>query len=184
MAKALVCIDFIHEIIGETGKLARKGYFAFAQKHETLANLSRLQEEFRGAGNKVIHVHLGFAADYSDHPATSPLLGGARANGILRLGTPSVAIVGPVAPKAGDLVISKKRVSAFYGTSLDVALRSLGVTELVIAGVATDLAVQSAARDAHDRDYAVSVASAACAAASDEDHASALATLTKLAKVI
>jgi nicotinamidase-related amidase len=183
MKKALLCIDFIHEIIGEGGKLAGKGYFAFAEKHKTLENLSKLQEDFRAAGDKVIHVHLAFGPDYADHPASSPLLGGARANGILSDGTPSVAIVESVAPKSGDLVMTKKRVSAFYGTSLEIALRSLGVTELVIAGVATDLAVQSAARDAHDRDFSVTIASEACAAASDDDHMSALANLRKLAKV-
>lgn len=184
MTKALLCIDFIHEIIGETGKLAGKGYFAFAQRHKTLEHLSRLQTEFRADGNKVIHVHLGFAPDYADHPAKSPLLGGARTNEILRLRTPSISIVAAVAPIGDDLVLTKKRISAFHGTSLDITLRSLGANEVVIAGVATDLAVQAAAYDAHDLDYTVSIASTACAAASDDDHSSALVTLKKFTRII
>lgn len=183
MIKALICVDYIAEIVGESGKLAEKGYYYFVQKHNTLSNLARLQDEFRCDGAKVIHVHLGFAPDYSDHPAKSPLLGGARTGEILRLGTPSVAIVEPVSPKQGDVVIVKKRISAFFGTGLDETLKSLGVTDLFIAGVATDLAVQSAARDAHDRDYAVTIVASSCAAASDADHEAALATLAKFAKV-
>ncbi len=184
MTTALVCIDFINEIVDSTGKLASKGYYAFTQKHGTLENLARRQAEVRGAGGQVIHVHLGFAANYTDHPASSLLLGGARAGKILLLGTPSTAIHTSVAPQGGDIIMVKKRISAFYGTSLELTLRSLGTSELIIAGVSTDLAVQSAARDAHDRDFVVKIASDACAAATDQDHDVALQNLAKFTKVI
>jgi nicotinamidase-related amidase len=184
MTTTLICIDFINEIVDSAGKLASKGYYAFTQKHGTLVNLAKRQAEIRSSGGRVIHVHLGFATDYVDHPSGSPLLGGARAGGILKLGTPSTAIHHAVAPHDQDIVIVKKRISAFYGTSLEIALRSIGPTELIIAGVATDLAVQSAARDAHDRDFVVRIAADCCAAASDQDHATALLNLAKFAKVI
>lgn len=184
MTQALVCIDFIHEIVGRDGKLAAKGYYAFIQRHGTLDKLAALQAKVRKAGGKVVHVHLGFSAEYEDHPKGSPLLGGARAAGILRQSTPSTQIESKVVPKEGDLVLIKKRVSAFYGTGLELTLRSLGVTEIIIAGVATDIAVQSAARDAHDRDFVVQVAGDACAAATDQDHASALENLKKFVAVV
>lgn len=183
MTKALVCIDFINEIMGANGKLAAKGYNSFAHRHGTLKHLRELQTSMRKDGGRVIHVHLGFNPDYADHPASSPLLGGAKGGGILRLGTASTDIVSEAAPIEGDFVIVKKRVSAFYATSLELTLRTLGVTEVTLAGVATDLAVQSAARDAHDRDFAVVVAAKACAAASDEDHNGALTNLAKIARI-
>lgn len=68
MRNAIVCIDFINEIVGATGKLAGKGYFDFVTRHDTLTKLAKEQEEVRLAGGQVIHVHLGFASDYSDHP--------------------------------------------------------------------------------------------------------------------
>jgi nicotinamidase-related amidase len=184
MSKALICIDFIEEMVGASGKLAGKGYRAFCEKHSTIANLAKRQEEIRREGGRVVHVHLGFAPDYADHPARSKLLAGARAGGILKLGTQSTTIVDGVAPVGDDIVIVKKRISAFHGTSLELALRSLGVTDIIIAGVATDLAVQSAARDAHDRDFGVEIAADACAAASDDDHDSALKTMAKFAGII
>jgi nicotinamidase-related amidase len=184
MSSALVCIDFINEIISSTGKLATKGYFAFAQTNGTLSNLARRQSEMRAGGGRVIHVHLGFSFDYSDHPATSRLLGGARAAGILQLGTSSTEIVSQVGVMSGDVVIVKKRVSAFYATPLELTLRSMGVDTVVLAGVATDLAVQSAARDAHDRDFAVEIAADCCAAACEDDHRLAIQNLSKFSTIL
>ena len=183
MSKAIICIDFINEIVGASGKLAAKGYYDFTRRHNTLAHLASEQNIMRSAGGHVIHVHLGFAADYSDHPATSPLLGGARAAGILKRETPSTSIVPEVAPRDGDVVLVKKRISAFFGTDLERTLRQLSVSKVLIAGVATDLAVQSAARDAHDRDFEVEVVSDCCAAANDADHEAALNTMRKFAAV-
>lgn len=183
MTSAIICIDFINEIVGASGKLAGKGYREFATQHNTLANLAKEQAAVRAAGGRVFHVHLGFAPDYSDHPAKSPLLGGARGAGILKLGTPSTEIVREVAPQEGDLVIVKKRISAFFGTDLERRLRDLNVGRVLLAGVATDLAVQSAARDAHDRDFEVEVLAQCCAAANEADHGTALNTMRKFVSV-
>jgi nicotinamidase-related amidase len=183
MTKALICIDFINEIVGSDGKLAAKGYRSFIDRHDTLTRLAQLQNEMRSQGHAVIHVHLGFEANYSDHPADSPLLGGARAGGILQLGTRSTEIVPEVAPVPSDTVLVKKRISAFFGTGLEELLRELGIEEVLIAGVATDLAVESAARDAHDRDFAVTVAGESCAAASDDDHNWAITNISKFARI-
>jgi nicotinamidase-related amidase len=183
MRNALVCIDFINEIVGPSGKLAGKGYLDFVTRHNTLANLAKEQVAVREAGGHVIHVHLGFTEDYSDHPKGSPLLGGARGAGILQRNTPSTEIVKDVAPREGDIVLVKTRISAFYRTDLERSLLDLGVQRVLLAGVATDLAVESAARDAHDRDFEVEVLASCCAAASDSDHAGALAVLRKIAAV-
>lgn len=183
MLKALICIDFINEIVGESGKLAGKGYYDFVSRHDTLNNLAAEQAAVRGSGGKVIHVHLGFSGDYSDHPGSSPLLGGARAAGILQVNTDSTTFAAEVSPKEGDIVIVKKRISAFFGTNLEQILRNLEVSNVLIAGVATDIAVESAARDAHDRDFQVEVVSSCCAAANDDDHSNALKTMQKFASV-
>lgn len=182
--KAVLAIDFIHEIIGVDGKLAAKGYRAFAETHGTLDAAAVLLSDARHAGDAVIHIRLGFAQGYVDHPAGSPLLGAAANFGILMADTPSTEIIDELKPSADDLCFTKKRISAFYGTGLELTLRTLGVTTVTIAGVATDLAVQSAARDAHDRDFEVVVASDACAAANEDDHAQALSNLAKIATVI
>lgn len=183
MPNAIICIDFINEIVGASGKLAGKGYRDFVTKHNTLVHLAEEQAVVRSAGGHVFHVHLGFAPDYSDHPKSSPLLGGAMGAGILKLDTPSTEIMREVAPYKDDIVLVKKRISAFYGTDLERKLRELNIDKVLIAGVATDLAVQSAARDAHDRDFEVEILSNCCAAANEADHNTALNNMKKFAAV-
>ena len=57
--------------------------------------------------------------------------------------------------QTGDILISKQRVGAFIGTSLDVDLRRLGVTQVFLTGVATSAGVEATARSAYDYGYNV-----------------------------
>ena len=54
-----------------------------------------------------------------------------------------------------DVVIAKKRYSAFFGTDLDKILRSRGIQDLAISGVMTNLCCETTARDAFMRDYRI-----------------------------
>lgn len=181
--RALIAIDFVNEIVDPKGKLAGRGYADFLERHGTLGRLPRLLTAARDAGLPVFHVRVGFSKDYLEQPAHSPLFGPARKNQIFRMGTWNTEFHDAARPNEGETIIQKHRVSAFYGTPLDLTLRNLGIGELIIAGVATDLAVQTAARDAHDRGYRVRIVADCCAAASDEDHEDTLRLLRKLATV-
>ena len=55
----------------------------------------------------------------------------------------------------GDYVVSKQRVGAFIGTSLDEILRERGVTQVFLTGVATSSGVEATARSAFDHGYNV-----------------------------
>jgi len=57
--------------------------------------------------------------------------------------------------QAGDVLISKQRVGAFLGTGLDAELRSRGVTQVFLTGIATGSGVEATARSAHDLGYNV-----------------------------
>jgi nicotinamidase-related amidase len=70
-------------------------------------------------------------------------------------GSPGVAIFSEVAPRDGEIVISKHRFSAFYGTDLEIILRGLGVNTVVITGVTTENCCHAIARDAFFRDFQV-----------------------------
>ena len=54
-----------------------------------------------------------------------------------------------------DYIVSKQRVGAFIGTSLDETLRKRGVTQVFVTGIATSLGVESTARSAYDYGYNV-----------------------------
>lgn len=80
-------------------------------------------------------------------------------------------------PANEDIVLLKSRHSAFYHTQLVPLLEHLGTKELCIAGAATDACVLCTAIDAHVRDYRVTIARDAVAAATEERHARALAQM-------
>lgn len=183
MTRALLVIDFINEIVDPGGKLAGKGYADFIAKHDTFDHLNAAIGAFRAAGDPVIFVRLAFDPSYSDQPKGSPVFGGAHKFGILADGTWSTEISEAVDYRSGDKVIVKNRVSAFHGTGLVEQLRAAGVTDVYIAGVATDLAVEAAARSAHDNDFTVHVVSDACAAANQADHDKSLHVLPKFAQL-
>ena len=85
-------------------------------------------------------------------------------------GSPQTEVPSELAPEPGDFVIrSKKRLSAFYGTDLDVLLRSLGTETVVIAGINTNTCVLCTAFDAFNRDLRVVVPSDAVASMYGED---------------
>ena len=85
-------------------------------------------------------------------------------------GSPQTEVPPELAPEPGDYVIrSKKRLSAFYGTDLEILLRSLGTETVVIAGINTNTCVLCTAFDAFNRDLRVIVASDGVASMYGED---------------
>ncbi len=70
-------------------------------------------------------------------------------------GSPGVAIFPEIAPRDSEIVITKHRFSAFYGTDLEMILRGLGVTTVVITGVTTENCCHATARGAFFRDFQV-----------------------------
>lgn len=84
-----------------------------------------------------------------------------------------------VSPQDNERVFVKHRYSAFYGTDLDVVLRSTGVQTLLLAGVVTNLCVETTARDGLTRDYNIVFLSDCTAAYSAEEHE---ATLNNMAR--
>jgi len=84
--------------------------------------------------------------------------------------SPATQIHPAVAPRPGEPIVVKKRVSAFTGSDLEVLLRSLNADHLVLTGIATSGVVLSTLREAADRDYRLTVLADACADRDDEVH--------------
>jgi nicotinamidase-related amidase len=73
-----------------------------------------------------------------------------------------------------DILITKHAYGAFLGTSLDQQLKALGVTQIVLAGVATSVGVESTARSAYDLGYNVVFLTDAMADLDPVNHAHAI----------
>jgi nicotinamidase-related amidase len=73
-------------------------------------------------------------------------------------------------PQADEVVVIKRRVSAFTGSDLEVILRAYGIQHLVLTGIATSGVVLSTLREAADKDYGLTVLSDSCADGDEEVH--------------
>lgn len=94
--------------------------------------------------------------------------------------SPWAAFLDPVAPRAGEIVLTKTCSNVFVGTNLDRVLRNLGVDRVLVVGFYTDQCIESAARDAADLGYDVTVIADACAALTAQTHDNALASITNV----
>ena len=75
-----------------------------------------------------------------------------------------------VAPGSGEIVITKRRVSAFTGSDLEVVLRAQGIQHIILTGVATSGVVLSTLREAADKDYRITILSDCCTDGDIEIH--------------
>jgi nicotinamidase-related amidase len=82
----------------------------------------------------------------------------------------AIQVHSSVAPEVDDIIVSKKRVSAFAGSDLEVILRAKGIKHLVLTGIATSGVVLSTLREAADKDYILTVLADCCADRDEEVH--------------
>lgn len=75
-----------------------------------------------------------------------------------------------VKPQADEVVVAKRRVSAFTGSDLEVVLRAQGIQHLVLAGISTSGVVLSTLREAADKDFGLTVLADCCADGDEEVH--------------
>ncbi len=76
-----------------------------------------------------------------------------------------------------DILITKRQWGAFYGTALDLHLRRRGIRTIVLGGIATNFGVESTARDAYERSYALVFVEDAMAGITAEAHTFAITTI-------
>jgi ureidoacrylate peracid hydrolase len=176
-ATALMVIDMQNGFLDPKGSMA-----AIGMSHEAmlpaLPGCQRLVEAARAAGVPVIYTRYVYMPDYSDGGLLpNEMLPAMREVNALVNGTWDAEVVPDLKPKDGDIVIDKSRPSAFYGTQLEPVLTSLGVRNLVVAGITTNVCVETTVRDAGQRDYHVHVVSDATAEYEPERHDHALNTM-------
>ena len=135
-----------------------------------LPRTARLAQAARDAGMRVIYVVVGFRAGYPEVSANNLSFAPIRESGRFSEGSPGTEVHAAVAPKPGEAVVVKHRVSAFAGTDLDMILRANGVSTLVLAGLATSGVVLSTVRHGADADYRIAVVEDCCGDRDAEVH--------------
>jgi ureidoacrylate peracid hydrolase len=156
---AILVVDMQNDNLHPDGAFAAFGAAQHAQEQDVITNVRAVLDSARSAGAPVFHNRIvAFPAPAGLGGANAPIF---RMIGpdSLRAGTWGADIVDGLDPRDDEPVLDRIRMSAFHGTSLDVMLRNLEVTDVVIVGVWTNMAVEHTARDAADHGYRVTVVS-------------------------
>ncbi|WP_432968585.1 cysteine hydrolase family protein [Dactylosporangium sp. CA-233914] len=137
----------------------------------TLANAVRAVDAARAAGIPVMFARVAFRPGYPEVSAGHPIFGRLRdAGDTMTQDQPATQIHPDLAPRPTEPVITKRRVSAFAGSDLDVLLRAAAADHLILAGISTSGVVLSTLRQAADLDYRLTVLADACADTDEEVH--------------
>ncbi|HTL88337.1 MAG TPA: isochorismatase family cysteine hydrolase [Leptolyngbya sp.] len=157
---ALIVIDMQRDFL-EPGGFGEALGNDVEQVRAIVPTVQRLLEACRSLNLPIFHTQEGHQADLSDCPKSklnrgqgSLKIGDRGELGrILILGEPGNAIIPELAPIPGEIVISKPGKGAFYNTDLEIQLIAWNITHLLIAGVTTEVCVQTTMREANDRGY-------------------------------
>jgi ureidoacrylate peracid hydrolase len=161
---ALIVVDMQNAFASPGGMLDLAG-IDVRPARDVIANAAMVVEAARGARMPVVYLTIGYPPDLStaggvDSPNPQkelalclmrerPELRGK----LLTFGTWDFEIVPELTPASEDVVIVKSRYSGFHGTSLDSVLRSRGVRNLLLVGIASNVCVESTIRDAYFLEY-------------------------------
>ena len=159
---ALLIIDMQNDFVLEGKPLRVAGAAAVIPKIQSVLS------EFRQRDLPVFHILRVHRPDGSDVEITRQDL--FRKQPFAVGGTHGAAVIDELVPQAGGYVLTKTRMSAFIGTELDLMLRTLGVTTLVVCGIQTPNCIRTTVFDAIAYNYPVVLVGDATGAASGEVH--------------
>ncbi len=134
----------------------------FAENEDAIVPFQKAIASARAHNIPVIYVRVGFSEGY---PEVSPKNKGFSAiaeHGGMTLNDASTQIHESVKPQQGEPIVTKYRISAFAGSTLEVILRAQQIDTLIISGISTSGVVLSTVREAADKDFQLTVLSDAC----------------------
>ncbi|AWW28856.1 cysteine hydrolase [Echinicola strongylocentroti] len=143
----------------------------FLPKHETtLQNVAKCLKKARKDKIQVIYVRLGFRDGFPEISPKNKSFSSFRKY-LSTLSPEEINQIHPsIIPFPGEIVVTKKRISAFSGSDLEMILRSLNIDHLVLTGVATSGVVLCTFLEAMDKDFQLTVVSDACQDKDDTLH--------------
>lgn len=161
---AVVVVDMQNAFLSPGGMFDEAGY-DISGAPACIDNNARLLPALRAAGVKIIYLKMSYTPDYSDSgglgsPNYHKELGLAQMQAkpekwgvYVTEGTWDEAIVEPITPQPGDIVVRKQRYSGFAGSNLDMILKTYGIRHCLYTGVATNVCVETTLRDGFLLDY-------------------------------
>ncbi len=148
----------------------QKGILPFAggphSARQVLDKAGQLARRFRRIGAPVFLVRVGWSPDFAE-ALKQPVDAGAAGNGL-----PENWWQFPeeLQVQDSDIRIIKRQWGAFYGTDLELQLRRRAIDTIVLAGISTNIGVESTARNAWEMGFRLVLVEDACSAHNQEQH--------------
>ncbi len=158
MVDALLVMDVQNGIVERLGSAAEP----------LLARVAVALDAARRHSVPVIYVRVAFregAPEISQRNRAFAALASAEA---MSESSPATQVHHAVGPRPGEIVVVKRRVSAFTGSDLDVVLRAGSIDGVILTGISTSGVVLSTTRQAADLDYRITILRDACADLDEE----------------
>jgi nicotinamidase-related amidase len=184
---ALVIVDMQNASGNRTGALGRRMLeersnlteYRFERiENLVVPNILRLAPIFRAGGGEVIYITQG--AERPDCADAPPHMRKFYASTGNHTGSPEHEIIKELIPDPRDYIVNKRSIGAFASTGIDHLLRSLGREQLYMTGISTNMCVETTAREAADRGYAVTVIEDACATTHADLHDTTMRNFRRL----
>jgi len=145
-------------------------YYFNGLEHVVLPNIKRLQHACRNNGVEVMFTVIRCLTEDCREQGLDYKISGF----MIPRSSPEARIPEVVAPVGDEIVLPKTSSSVFNSTNIDYVLRGLETDYLIVTGLVTDQCVESAVRDACDKNYIVTLVTDACGTYSQVKHDNAL----------
>lgn len=169
---ALLCIDVQNYglVAKDTAEEQARWQPFFSRMHDTvIPTLRALQDSCRTNGIDVIHARIACLLEDGRDRSLSQKMPGWN-NLLMPTSTELSQIADGVAPRRGEIVVTKTTDSALTGTNLRLVLANMGIRNVIVTGIYTDQCVSSTVRSLADESFNVVLVEDCCAAGTDELH--------------
>ncbi len=170
---AVVVIDMQNDYCCEGGIFAQSGRDMTAM-YSLIPRLQRFLDKARKRDVPIVFVRTVKSEEDVSLPMKELRARRGEKGSICTKGTWGAEFVKEIQPGDNEIIIEKKRYSGFFKTDLDARLHDMGVTTLVMMGVATNVCVQATVQDGFMHDYFIVVPNDLVASSNEELHDKAL----------
>lgn len=154
---AVIVIDMQNDTVHPEGAFASTGAADHAASQHVIPNVLNIVETARATSTPVFfHRIVVYPGEVGGSNAPIFRMLGPES---FKLGTWGAEIIDELAPLEGEIVLDRNRMSIFNGTGINHMLGNLAVTDLVVVGAWSNMAVEHSIRDAADHGYNVTVVS-------------------------